>query len=110
MRHRLERYLNRFTPEQQDRVLIGALASLYTNPDSTSDGGLWLLGEKTERGYTPGIAQRTIQALRHTGIIGEPVLDQGAARLDFAPPPEAQEAGAGTLADLWYHMDRALHG
>jgi hypothetical protein len=105
LRHRLERYLNDFAPHEQDNVLIGALASLYSNPEASGDGGLWLLGEKAGAGYLPGIAQRTIHALRTHGMIGarsdQPII--------FSPDAEAQAEGAGTLAGTWYTLDQSLH-
>jgi hypothetical protein len=105
LRQRLERYLNDFAPHEQDNVLIGAMASLYANPEASGDGGLWLLGEKVGDGYLPGIAQRTIRALRNHGLMGA----RKEQAISFSPDAEAQADGAGTLTGTWYTLDQSLH-
>lgn len=48
----------------------GARVAAYLN-DEPSDAALWILGTKTEHSHTPGMAHRTIRALREVGILDE---------------------------------------
>ncbi|MHB8627804.1 MAG: hypothetical protein ACYDBJ_10265 [Aggregatilineales bacterium] len=65
-----EAYLDQFSPDEQTALLRGAIVSTYIT-DSPSDSVLWLPGAKTNRGRLPGIAHKTIQALRKIGVLDE---------------------------------------
>ncbi len=69
-RHEAEAYLAQFPAEQQTAVVRGAIVSGYMR-DKPSDAVLWLVGDKTPEGQTPGIASFTIQALREVGVLDE---------------------------------------
>ncbi|MHB8629594.1 MAG: hypothetical protein ACYDBJ_24235 [Aggregatilineales bacterium] len=69
-RAQAEAYLDHFSAEQQTALLRGAMVSAYLS-DNPSDAVLWLPGAKTDRGRAPGIAHKTIQALREIGVLDE---------------------------------------
>ncbi len=66
-----EAYLGRFPAEQQTAILRGAMVSAYMGDTPESDAAIWLPGEKTETGRLPGIANKSIQALREIGVLDE---------------------------------------
>lgn len=69
-RLKAEKYLNRYPAEQHGAILRGAIVAAYM-ADKPVDRVLWLTGEKTEQGHLPGMAQKTIQALREIGVLNE---------------------------------------
>lgn len=70
IRRNLDAFLSRYDESEHGAILRGALVATYLS-DEPSDTALWLLGEKTEQGHAPGMAQRTLQSLRETGILDE---------------------------------------
>jgi len=70
IRRNLDAFLSRYDEREHGAILRGALVATYLS-DDPSDAALWLLGEKTEQGHAPGMAQRTLQALREIGILDE---------------------------------------
>ena len=70
IRQQLDRFLSRFDETEHGAILRGALVAAYLS-DEPSDAALWMLGEKTEHGMLPGMAQRTMSALREVGILDE---------------------------------------
>jgi len=69
-RLKAEAYLNRYPPEQHGAILRGAIVAAYLS-EKRKDSMLWLRGAKTDNGYAPGMAQRTMQALRDIGVLQE---------------------------------------
>jgi hypothetical protein len=67
LRQTAEDYLARFRPEQQTAILRGAMASAYLN--GTSDAAVWLPGKKTDDGRLPGVASKSMEALREIGVL-----------------------------------------
>ncbi len=65
-----EGYLEQFTAEEQGAIIRGVLVSTYLS-DNPSDAALWMRGEKTETGHAPGMANKTIRALREIGVLDE---------------------------------------
>jgi hypothetical protein len=65
-----EAYLERFPTALQPIMLRTALVSGYMS-EQPSDTVLWFHGSTTEQGRTPGIAHRTIAALRDIGLLHE---------------------------------------
>jgi hypothetical protein len=95
-----ETFLGQWPAEKQLYVLLGAAAYLYAqgpqNGEPVRDGLLWQLGEPRageEAGRLPGIANMTIQALRHVGLLGEPVWTSVGAVLHIAEAPCSRSAG-----------------
>ena len=103
-----ETFLGQWPTEKQIYVLLGAAAYLYAqgpqvypepgrrNGEPVRDGLLWQLGEPRESdgtGRLPGIANMTIQALRHVGLLGEPVWTSVGAVLHVAEAPCPKSAG-----------------
>jgi hypothetical protein len=53
-------------------LLRGAMVSAYMGEMPTSDNAVWLMGEQQPHGSrAPGIAQKSIQALREVGVLNE---------------------------------------
>ncbi len=69
-REEAEHYLARFPEEQHTAILRGAIVSAYLW-EEPSDTVLWLPGPKTGQGRVPGIAHKTIAALREIGVLQE---------------------------------------
>ncbi len=68
----VETYLARFPGAQHTAILRGAMVSAYMGETPASDNAVWLMGEKQPDGTrTPGIAQKSIQALREVGALDE---------------------------------------
>lgn len=91
-------FMARWPVEQQSHILLGAAAYLYArgpqNGEPVRDGLLWQLGEPCEGGgRLPGVAQGTIRALRHIGLLGEPVWTSCGAVLHYRDEPSTQSAG-----------------
>jgi hypothetical protein len=91
-------FLNQWPPEKQAYVLLGAAAYLYSqgpsNGEPVRDGLLWQLGEPREgSGRRPGMAQLMIQALRHIGLLGEPIWTTAGAVLYVTDAPCPRRAG-----------------
>ena len=68
LRQVAEDYLARFRPEQQTAILRGAMVSAYMN--GTSDAAVWLPGKKVGDGRLPGVANKSMEALREIGVLG----------------------------------------
>ncbi len=69
-RGQAESYLARFSSEHHTAILRGAIVSAYMQ-EHASDTVLWLPGAKTKQGRAPGIAHKTIEALREIGVLQE---------------------------------------
>ncbi len=65
-----EGYLGQFPEDQHGAIIRGALVSTYM-ADSPSDAALWMRGAKTETGHAPGMANKTLAALREIGVLDE---------------------------------------
>ena len=65
-----EGYVNGFSQEEQPALLRGAIVSAYLL-DTPVDTALWLSGVRTDQGRLPGIAHKTMQALREIGVLDE---------------------------------------
>ena len=59
-----ESYLSHFPPEKQERILLGALFSVYTDDDALSDVVTWLAGSENSLWFKDtSVARRTIKAI-----------------------------------------------
>ncbi len=68
----VEGHLARFPETQHTAILRGAMVSAYMGETPTSDNSVWLMGERRPDGTrAPGIAQKSIQALREVGALDE---------------------------------------
>jgi hypothetical protein len=106
-RQRSQVYLDSFLIEQQTAVLRGALAHYYLNASTGHDGAAWQIGEPTDDGRKPGIAQLTIRALREIGVLDELAeTDSGIVRYPGAKVLEATGATI-TINGVWFNWYRA---
>lgn len=104
----VEGFLARHAAERHTAILRGAMVSAYMGETPSSDNAVWLMGEKQPDGTrAPGIAQKSIRALREVGVldeIGETALGliayPGAAR----HAPAYRSAG---ITGVWFNWLRA---
>lgn len=89
VKNRLERakiavfdYLAHFPPPQRKRILLGALASIYSKDTITADTSVWLAKRKTVEQQSVfyqtngAVAHLTIQALREIGVLDDIVVTE----------------------------------
>jgi len=63
-----ENYLSHFPPKVQQRILLGALASIYADENAPSDIVAWLSSNEDSQWFTSSsIAHQTIDALKFIG-------------------------------------------
>jgi hypothetical protein len=90
------------------RVLRGAIAHYYLNPDHHGrDEAVWQLGAQTETGRRPGIAQDTIRALRQIGVLEEIALtDRGT--IDIYPGAKILSLPSSpiVISGVWFNWLR----
>jgi hypothetical protein len=70
-RQRSTAYLEQFPVHEQTAILRGALAHYYMGKHVGADGAAWQLGQMTDNGREPGIANLTLQTLREIGLLDE---------------------------------------
>lgn len=105
-RQRSQTYLDTFSSEQQTSVLRGALAHYYLNASTGHDGATWQIGEPTDDGRKPGIAQMTIRALREIGVLDElDETDNGVVRYPGAKVLESTSTTI-TINGVWFNWYR----
>ncbi len=114
IRHQLDHFLNRFDESEHGAIIRGAMVASYLS-DEPSDAALWLLGEKTEHGHTPGMAQRTLRALREIGILDELSAEPngGVIRYPSASVSETtfeRSIGINAVWFNWYCRQCAVKG
>jgi len=103
IRQQLDHFLSRFDETEHGAILRGALVAAYLS-DEPSDAALWMLGEKTDQGTLPGMAQRTIQALREIGILDEVgTVDGGVVRYPGATTSEPTFARSIGIQGVWFN-------
>jgi hypothetical protein len=104
LRTQLDDFLNRYEPEEQGAILRAAWVDTYMG-DDPSDVALWGVGEKTERGYLPGIAQKTLAALREAGILDEIAATnaEGVIRYPGAAVIEPTVKRAIGIQGVWFN-------
>jgi hypothetical protein len=102
-----ERYLDQFPEEQQTGILRGAMVSAYMSETPESDAAIWLPGEKTDEGREPGIAHKSIEALREIGVLDE--IAQTRDGLVAYPGASIQEPTYRTVGinGVWFNWYRA---
>lgn len=107
-RQTVEGYLNRFPEEQHTTILRGAMVSAYMGEEPSSDNAVWLMGEKREDGSrAPGVAQKSIQALREIGVldeVGETSLGTIVYPGATVREPAMQSAG---ITGVWFNWLKA---
>lgn len=103
-RQSVEGYLNRFPEEQHTAILRGAMVSAYMGEEPSSDNAVWLMGKQRDDGTrAPGVAQKSIQALREVGVldeIGETSLGLIAYPGATVREPAYQSAG---ITGVWFN-------
>ena len=108
-----ETYLSGWPVDRRHCVLIGAAAYAYAmgsqDGEPVRDGVLWQLGvrrgDNDGCGREPGIAQAMIQALRHIGVLGEPVWTTVGAVLHYQDSPCRDCAGVPvTINGTWFNL------
>jgi len=103
----VEQYLARFPEEQHTGILRGAIVSAYMGEKSSSDNSVWLMGEKLPDGTRlPGIAQKSIQALREVGALDE--IGQTEAGLIAYPGASIREPAYHStgITGVWFNLYR----
>ncbi|MEO1664996.1 MAG: hypothetical protein AAFU54_10180 [Chloroflexota bacterium] len=103
-RRETEAFLDRYPASMHTAILRGAIVSAYIRDEPGSDAAVWLSGEKTAAGRAPGIANKTIQALREVGVLDEiTATDNG---LVAYPGATVQEAPYRTLGirGVWHNL------
>ncbi len=114
IREQLDTFLGRFDESEHNAILRGAMVATYLS-DEPSDAALWLLGEKTPNGHAPGMAQRTLRALREVGILDElgPEANGGVLRYPGATisePSFERSIGINAVWFNWYCRQCAANG
>lgn len=108
-----EGYLAQFPDDQHSAILRGALVSTYLS-DNPTDSALWMRGAKTENGYAPGMANKTLKALREIGVLDE--LGEVSGRVVRYPgavvsEPDFQHSiGLSGVWFNWYRAWQTAHG
>lgn len=101
LRERMERFLARWPAWRHSAILRGAMVSVHLSPrrrNGADAGGVWLSGKKQADGTRgPGIAQRSIQALREIGLLDEVDTDPAGGVIVYpaaaVPEPTYQTVG-----------------
>ena len=70
IRQAVEGYLAQFSDVQHAAILRAALLEAHLS-DAHTDGAVWLNGPKIDNGHAPGLAQKTLQALRAVDVLSE---------------------------------------
>lgn len=103
-----EEYLTRYLPQRHTAILRGAMVSAYLGETPASGAAVWLPGEKTASGRQPGLAQRSLVALREIGLLDE--IDQtaggGVIVYPNAAPLRPSYKTIG-IQGVWFHWYRA---
>ena len=108
-------FLAQWPVEKRDCILLGAAAHLYSqgpvDGEPVRDQLLWQLGQVDECGKRQeGIAHLFIQALRDTGLMGQPMWQNGEARLDWLFVPERACPGTPVIFNgVWFNYHRLQH-
>src|SRR5690606_35392582 len=104
----VEGFLARHAAERHTAILRGAMVSAYMGETPSSDNAVWLMGEKQPDGTrAPGIAQKSIRALREVGVLDE--IGETALGL-IAYPGTARHAPAyrsAGITGVWFNWLRA---
>lgn len=104
----LETHLASYSDSHTERaVLRAAYVSGYLDDKNRKDSAVWTTGIKTEFGQKPGVAQKTLEALREVGVIGE-VVDTDSGIVVFHQPdvPQVRQYKKAQIKDFWYHKAR----
>jgi hypothetical protein len=114
IREQLETFLSRHPDEVHSAILRGALVSTYMS-DAPSDAALWQIGGQTEHGHAPGIAQKTLRALREIGILDEIGLDAAGGAMRYpgariSEPTYGRSIGIQGVWFNWYCQQQAAQG
>lgn len=113
IREQLDHFLSRFDEAEHGAILRGAMVATYMT-DEPSDAVLWMLGAKTEHGTQPGMAQKTIRALREVGILDEiGTVDGDVVRYPGATisePAYQRSIGIQGVWFNWYCQQRRAKG
>jgi len=103
IREQLDHFLSRFDESEHGAILRGALVATYMT-DEPSDAALWMLGAKTEHSTQPGMAQKTIRALREVGILDEiSTVDGGVVRYPGATISEPTYQRSIGIQGVWFN-------
>ncbi len=113
IRETLDTFLNRFDEHDHSAILRSAFVTAYLS-DEPSDAALWMTGAKTERGHLPGMAQKTMAALREIGILDEiGTVAGGVVRYPGATiseSPVQHSIGINAVWVHWYRQQQAAIG
>ncbi|GIK53452.1 MAG: hypothetical protein BroJett014_24250 [Planctomycetota bacterium] len=111
-----DRFLQQWPEAKRPFVLLGAAAYLYAqgpqNGEPVRDALVWQLGaQRAEGGREPGIAHQMLDALRHIGLLGEPVWTAAGAVLYYDDAPAVRSAGVPVrLNGVWLNWLNSRNG
>ncbi|MGB0383209.1 MAG: helix-hairpin-helix domain-containing protein, partial [Ardenticatenaceae bacterium] len=69
VRRRMLDHLTSYHPDTHKAILRAAMVSTYMNDKAGSDAAVWIPGIQSEDGRLPGIAEKTIEALREIDLL-----------------------------------------
>lgn len=111
-----DQFLQQWPEAKRPFVLLGAAAYLYAqgpqNGEPVRDALVWQLGaQRAEGGREPGIAHQMLDALRHIGLLGEPVWTAAGAVLYYDDAPAVRSAGVPVrLNGVWFNYANVVNG
>ena len=111
-----DRFLQQWPEAKRPFVLLGAAAYLYAqgpqNGEPVRDALVWQLGaQRAEGGREPGTAHQMLDALRHIGLLGEPVWTAAGAVLYYDEAPAVRSAGVPVrLNGVWLNWLNSRNG
>ena len=111
-----DRFLQQWPEAKRPFVLWGAAAYLYAqgpqNGEPVRDALVWQLGaQRAEGGREPGTAHQMLDALRHIGLLGEPVWTAAGAVLYYDDAPAVRSAGVSVrLNGVWLNWLNSRNG
>ncbi len=117
-----DRFLQQWPEAKRPFVLLGAAAYLYAQGPQhgapVRDALVWQLGVQREEGGRewgsgryPGIAHQMLDALRHIGLLGEPVWTAAGAVLYYDEAPAVRSAGVPVrLNGVWLNWLNSRNG
>lgn len=112
-----ESFLQQWPEEKRPYLLLGVAAYLYAQGsqqgEPVRDALLWQLGAKEvgdRNGRNSGIAQMMLAALRHIGLLGEPMWTTSGGVLYYQDEPPARCVGVPVrLNGVWLNLLNATN-
>jgi hypothetical protein len=105
-RARVRQELETIPPDEQGRALVGSIASVYMAKDPGNDGVAWLMGALNAQGQREaGFAQKTIQEMRHIGLLSDLLPDPtGRGLIQYQLPQRQTASQTIGINGIWRNM------